>query len=130
MAVLNSAPAVDVRKVMSGKDGALYDDEGNLLAQIESFQSQVNITNQTYQPLGSAQERSSMTSYKVTLTMTEIVIVNNNFSRMLFDGMKNHPLAFDDQVIRQILQCVVVESKEKIRVVFTGGLEVEAEVEQ
>ena len=90
MAVLNSAPAVDVRKVMSGKDGALYDDEGNLLAQIESFQSQVNITNQTYQPLGSAQERSSMTSYKVTLTMTEIVIVNNNFSRMLFDGMKNH----------------------------------------
>lgn len=44
--------------------------------------------------------------------------------------MKNHPLAFDDQVIRQILQCVVVESKEKIRVVFTGGLEVEAEVEQ
>ena len=48
MAVLNSAPAVDVRKVMSGKDGALYDDEGNLLAQIESFQSQVNITNQTY----------------------------------------------------------------------------------
>ena len=45
MAVLNSAPAVDVRKVMSGKDGALYDDEGNLLAQIESFQSQVNITN-------------------------------------------------------------------------------------
>ena len=129
MAVLNSAPAVDVRKVMSGKDGALYDDEGNLLAQIESFQSQVNITNQTYQPLGSAQERSSMTSYKVTLTMTEIVIVNNNFSRMLFDGMKNHPLTYGDQVIRQILRCVVVESKEKIRVVFIGGLEVEAEVE-
>lgn len=48
----------------------------------------------------------------------------------ILDGMKNHPLAFDDQVIRQILQCVVVESKEKIRVVFTGGLEVEAEVEQ
>ena len=42
----------------------------------------------------------------------------------ILDGMKNHPL------IRQILQCVVVESKEKIRVVFTGGLEVEAEVEQ
>ena len=48
----------------------------------------------------------------------------------ILDGMKNHPLAFDDQVIRQILQCVVVESKEKIRVGFTGGLEVEAEVEQ
>lgn len=88
MAVLNSAPAVDVRKVMSGKDGALYDDEGNLLAQIESFQSQVNITNQTYQPLGSAQERSSMTSYKVTLTMSEIVVVNSTFFRLLMDGLK------------------------------------------
>ena len=43
--------------------------------------------------------------------------------------MKNHPLTYDDQVIRQILRCVVVESKEKIRVVFIGGLEVEAEVE-
>lgn len=47
----------------------------------------------------------------------------------ILDGMKNHPLSYDDQVIRQILRCVVVESKEKIRVVFIGGLEVEAEVE-
>lgn len=46
----------------------------------------------------------------------------------VLDGMKNHPLTYDDQIIRQILQCVVVESKEKIKVVFVGGLEVEAEV--
>lgn len=44
--------------------------------------------------------------------------------------MKNHPLTYDDQIIRQILQCVIVESKEKIKVVFIGGLEMEAEVEQ
>lgn len=48
----------------------------------------------------------------------------------VLDGMKNHPLTYDDQIIRQILQCVVVESKEKIKVVFVGGLETEAEVEQ
>ena len=48
----------------------------------------------------------------------------------ILDGMKNHPLAYDDAVIRQILQCVIVESKEKIEVVFIGGMEVEAEVEQ
>ena len=62
MSILNAAPGVDVRKVMSGKDGALYDDEGTLLVSVESFQSQVAITNQTYQPLGTAQERSTMTS--------------------------------------------------------------------
>lgn len=43
----------------------------------------------------------------------------------ILDGLKNHPLTYDDQIIRQILECVVVESKEKIKVVFVGGLEVE-----
>ena len=33
-------------------------------------------------------------------------------------------------VIRQILQCVIVESKEKIKVVFICGMEVKAKVEQ
>ena len=48
----------------------------------------------------------------------------------ILDSMKNHPLTYDDAVIRQILQCIIVESKEKIKVVFIGGMEVEAEVEQ
>ena len=47
---------------------------------------------------------------------------------MILDGLKNHPLTYDDQIIHQILECVVVESKEKIKVVFVGGLEVEQEL--
>ena len=43
----------------------------------------------------------------------------------ILDGLKNHPLTYDDRILRQILECVVVESKEKIKVVFVGGLEVE-----
>lgn len=34
----------------------------------------------------------------------------------ILDGFKNHPLTYDDQIIRQILECVVVESKEKIKI--------------
>ena len=41
----------------------------------------------------------------------------------ILDGLKNHPLTYDDQLIRQILECVIVESKEKIKMVFVGGLE-------
>ncbi len=48
----------------------------------------------------------------------------------ILDIVKNHPLTYDDLVVRQILQCVIVESKQKIKVIFLGGLEVEAEVEQ
>ena len=46
----------------------------------------------------------------------------------IMDGLKNHPMEYDDHLIRQILECVVVESKTKIKVVFVGGLEVEQEM--
>lgn len=42
----------------------------------------------------------------------------------ILDGLKNHPLNYDDQIIRQILECVIVESKKQIKVVFIGGTEV------
>ena len=42
----------------------------------------------------------------------------------ILDGLKNHPITYDDQIIRQILECVIVKSKEEIEVVFAGGLKV------
>lgn len=42
----------------------------------------------------------------------------------ILDSLKNHPMTYDDQLIRQILECVIVESKEQIKVVFIGGTEV------
>ena len=41
------------------------------------------------------------------------------------DLLRNHPIIYDDQIIREILECVVVESKDKIKVVFKGGVEIE-----
>jgi len=46
----------------------------------------------------------------------------------IMDGLKNRPMEYDDHLIRQILECVVVESKTKIKVVFVGGFEVEQEM--
>lgn len=43
----------------------------------------------------------------------------------IFDGLKNRPINYDDQLIRQIIERVILESKDKIKVVFIGGLEVE-----
>ena len=43
----------------------------------------------------------------------------------VLDGLKNHPIKFDNSLLRQMLECVIIESKERIKVVFTGGLEVE-----
>ena len=40
----------------------------------------------------------------------------------ILDGIKNHPMEYDDQIVRQLLECVVVDSKEQITVIFKGGL--------
>ncbi len=48
----------------------------------------------------------------------------------ILDGLKNHPIEYDDRMIRKILRCVVVQTKHRIKVVFIDGLEMEVEVEQ
>ncbi len=48
----------------------------------------------------------------------------------ILDGLKNHPMEYDDQIVRQILECVVIENKERIKVEFIGGFEVEQELQQ
>ena len=46
----------------------------------------------------------------------------------IIDALKNRSMLYDDKLVRQILECVVVESKERIRVVFVGGVEIEREL--
>ena len=41
------------------------------------------------------------------------------------DSLKNHPLEYDDKFVRQLIEKVIVESKERIKVIFKGGLDVE-----
>lgn len=47
----------------------------------------------------------------------------------ILDGLENHPMEYDDRLVRQVLECVVVESKDKIKVIFAGGLEVEQAIQ-
>ena len=46
----------------------------------------------------------------------------------LTDILENQPLQFNDELIRQMLQCVVVESKERIKVIFNDGTEIDQPV--
>ncbi len=85
--MLNKSSATDVRKVLTGKDGAILDDSGTMLATVESFQSQVNVTNAKYQPLGDMQEHEAPQSYAVTLTMSQIVIKDDKFIQDLVSAL-------------------------------------------
>ena len=81
--MFNNRGPVDVRKVLSGKDGALFAEDGTLLATVETFQTKVSVTNAKYQPLGDAQEHEVFTGYNVTLTFTETVISDERFIQRL-----------------------------------------------
>ena len=79
----NRAPQ-DARYALTGKDGVIYDGNGKLLATVESYQAQINVTNATYQPLGDAQEHSVLQSYKVTLTMSQVVVEDDDLIQDVF----------------------------------------------
>ena len=43
----------------------------------------------------------------------------------LLDGIKNRTMEYDNRLVRQIIEAIIVESKEKIKVIFIGGYEME-----
>ena len=48
MSIINTQAAADARKARTGKDGALFNSKGKLLASTETFQSQMAVANQKY----------------------------------------------------------------------------------
>ena len=48
----------------------------------------------------------------------------------ILEGLENHPMEYDDRMVRQVLECVVVESKDKIKVIFKGGVEIEHAIQK
>lgn len=47
----------------------------------------------------------------------------------IMEVLKNHPLKYDDRLVRQIIDSVIIESKEKIRVKFLGGMTIVENIE-
>ena len=98
MSGLNDSAIVDVRKVISGKDGQLFvtcrSGVNIFLAEVDTFQAQLTPTNVDYQPVGSSLIFAVNTGYSVTLTMTEAVIRDdvlleeliNDINRGFFPG--------------------------------------------
>ena len=47
----------------------------------------------------------------------------------ILDVIKNRPLEYDNEIVRRIIECVVVESKEKIKIIFAGGLVIDQSID-
>jgi hypothetical protein len=75
---LNDSSILDVRQLITGKDGQLFvttrQGTSIFLAEVDTFQAQLNPTNVDYQPVGSALIYSVNTGYSIALSLTEAVV--------------------------------------------------------
>jgi hypothetical protein len=80
----------DPRSILRGYNGELYDGDGNFLAEVNTWQAQINYTNTDYQPAGSKLTWAVPQSYTVTLTFTETVIRDARLLQKVIAGLRNN----------------------------------------
>lgn len=85
MPIMNPAAIDNARQVRTGKDAAIYDDQGTLLATVETFTSQFNFSNAQWQPVGSFQQFEVPTGYGQTVTLTNTVVKDEKFIEDIID---------------------------------------------
>ncbi len=99
---LSDQSLLDVRKLISGKDGQLFvttkAGTNIFLAEADTFQTQISPANTDYQPVGSALTYAVNTGYSVTLTLTEAVVRDNvMLDELISDLQKGYFPTFDFQ---------------------------------
>ena len=77
--IRNERAAGDSRHARTGKDGAFYSEDGVLLATVDALKSNVNYNNAKYSVLGDAQEHETANTFAVSLTMSQIVVEDDQF---------------------------------------------------
>ena len=91
-----------VKRVFSGKDSLLLDEDGNILASVDNFTSKVTINTTQLQPLGSAIQQNFITGYSVDLTVTECIVMDTRFFTDLFEffdvGRHSHHYALQSVI--------------------------------
>lgn len=100
--MLNDQSILDVRNLITGKDGQLFitskAGDNVFLAEVDSFTAQMSVTNTDYQPVGSSLVYAVNTGYSVTLTLTEAVVRDNvMLSEIIEDLQQGYVPSFDFQ---------------------------------
>lgn len=88
---------LDVRQLMTGKDGVLFIDIGNgntALAEIESYKVSMNATNTDVQPVGSILVYGVNTGVSFTLNFTEMVVRDDVTLGPLIQAVQNGRLPY------------------------------------
>lgn len=89
---LNDQSVLDVRKLISGKDGRLFvttkAGENVFLAEVDEFSSQLSPANTDYQPVGSALIYSVNTGYSSSISFTEALVRDDVMMAELIEDLQ------------------------------------------
>lgn len=72
--VTNTQAVADARHAMTGRDGALYNRDGVLMATVDTFSAKANVSTQQYRPIGTLQDQNIPVTVGVTLTFSQYVV--------------------------------------------------------
>lgn len=90
---LNDSSILDVRQLITGKDGQLFVSTragvNIFLAEVDDFTAQLSPKNTDYQPVGSALIYAVNTGYSIALSMTEAVIRDDVMLEELINDIQN-----------------------------------------
>lgn len=87
-----SASTLDPRKVMTGHDGKLYitvDKKSYFMANVDTFQSQLNFQNTDFQPVGDLMTYAIPIGVSCTITFTEAVISDDLIMGPILEALAN-----------------------------------------
>ena len=113
--MINTRAAGDSRFARTGKDGAIYNADGVLLATVDSFTANVTYNNAAYSVLGNAQELETANTFKVALTMSQVVVEDDAFIQELVEAMESQTMpVWDFQAVvhqKRSAECLSFERK-------------------
>lgn len=93
--MLNTSAATDARHSRSGKDAMLYNADGVPFAQVSSFQSKTSFNNTKYQPLGQNRELETNNTIGVTITISEIVVLDGELFNNVVSAVNKGKPGYD-----------------------------------
>lgn len=87
--MLNTRASSDARHGRSGKDAMLYNEDGQALAQVDSFQTKAAFNNNKYSPIGQNQELEVNNTIGVSISISEIVVLDGYLFNQVIDAVQN-----------------------------------------
>ena len=87
--MLNTRASTDARHSRSGKDAMLYNEDGEAFAQANSFETKAAFNNNKYTPIGQNMELEVNNTIGVTITISEIVVLDGYLFNQLVEAVQN-----------------------------------------